>query len=200
MYNISLCSRVRTRKHVKWCDATCVPTALSLCLKQKQNHFWALKMLQKKTTTHRQKSHETHGSVSKTSKTFFYCCWMVNHRMSYWTVTPSITKRNTNMWEAVACSLCSSVTIYSSDAQNTFIDLKFISATSPQSTATYCVGDVFTAWQTDGNRINTAQYCSQTNQSFSFFFFPPLLLHNILRLTLSDNTLCNPSQLKLDGQ
>jgi hypothetical protein len=172
MYNISLCSRVRTRKHVKWCDATCVPIALSLCLKQKQNHFWALKMLQKKTTTHRQKSHETYGSVSKTSKTFFIALeWWITGWATGLLPLASLKETLTCEKQSLVVA-CSSFTIYSSDAQNTFTDLKFISATSPQSTATYCVGDVFTARQTDGNRINTAQYCSQTNQSFFFFLSP----------------------------
>lgn len=46
-------------------------------------------------------------------------------------------------------------------------DLEFINGTSPPSN-----GDMFTAWQTDGNQMNTAQHCPQTTPHVQYSVKP----------------------------
>ena len=51
-------------------------------------------------------------------------------------------------------------------------DLEFINATSPQSNA-----DMFTAWQTNSNQMNTAQYCPQNTPHVQY------IVSNFISLT-----------------
>jgi hypothetical protein len=64
-------------------------------------------------------------------------------------------------------------------AGNGFEDLKFTCAMSPWST-----GDMFTAWQTDGNWMNVAKYCQQIisfiAQPFIITSRQSVILHNII--------------------
>jgi len=73
-----------------------------------------------------------------------FCSWMAHHLLSYLQLLPpTVTKR---MCERSSHCQHLSIMLGCLAAGNGFEDLKFICAISPQST-----GDMFTAWQTDGN-------------------------------------------------
>lgn len=61
------------------------------------------------------------------------------------------------MREAVTLSQCLSITPGYLATGNALEDLKFINAVSPQSIG-IIVLKMFTAWQTDDNQMNIAQY------------------------------------------
>ena len=116
-------------------------------------------MVQKKTTTHTIKKYHDR-LTAEWAKRLQYFLWFDGPQFVGLlnSVTPAIDGRFTNMQEAVTLSQRGSITVCYLDGVNTFEDLKFICARSPQSIAIPVLEMV--GW------MNIAQYRPQTDQTF----------------------------------
>jgi len=175
-------------KHVEWYWCFfCVQCYSPVFKKENKNLLLDQGMVQMKTTIHTQWSCDRRKDEwTKLLQHFFAVGWLIIcwATCSCYPVQSlkKLCKRRSH------CQHLSIMLGYLATG-NGFEDLKFMCAMSPQST-----GDMFTAWQTDGDWMNIAQYCPQTisyiTQPFNITPRQSIILCNIIYVKGYLNTEC----------